>query len=182
MPTWPASSPRYCTLFQAPASRPLKLKVERVALWYVEAVSALSRQKRWSRRGVSLLLELLLGLTLVSLAVLSIFSLFPAADRSVALADRTTQASTLARSLLDQQLQRSYGELSTDPASYLQGETSLVHTRRHGQALDTRFRYRVEITQPDLTHEVKRILVTVSWNYGSREEKVVLESRKGSMW
>lgn len=145
-------------------------------------MSASPWPKRRSQSGVSLLLELLLGLTLVSLAILAIFGLFPMADRSVAQADRTTQASTMARSLLDQQLQRSYSELSTDPSTYLQGETSLVHTRRHGQNLGTKFQYKVEITQPEADREVKTVLVTVSWKTGERVENVVLESRKGALW
>lgn len=141
--------------------------------------------KRASLRGVSLMVELLLGLALVSMTIMAVFSVFPTADRSVALADRTTQANSIARTLLEQRLELEYSELSTDPASYEEGDIPLVHTKRHGSDLSTTFHYRIEITQPEASHEVKEIAVYVSWPRGSndeREERVVMQASKGQMW
>lgn len=131
------------------------------------------------------MIELLLGLTLVSMTIMAIFSVFPAADKSVALADRTTQANSIARTLLEQRLELDYSALSTDPASYEEGDIPLVHTKRHGQDLQTTFHYRIEVTQPEPTHEIKEISVYVSWPRGSRddrEEKVVMQASKGQLW
>lgn len=131
------------------------------------------------------MVELLLGLTLVSLTIMAIFSVFPTADRSVALADRTTQANSIARTLLEQRLELDYSELETDPALYEEGEIPLVHTKRHGQELTTTFHYRIEIARPDPAREIKEIVVYVSWPRGADEDpaqQVVMQASKGQMW
>ena len=131
------------------------------------------------------MIELLLGLALVSMTIMAVFSVFPTADRSVAMADRTTQANSIARTLLEQRLELDYSALSTDPASYEEGDIPLVHTKRHGQELSTTFHYRIEVTRPEPTHEIKEIVVYVSWPRGSeetREDSVVMQASKGQMW
>ncbi len=146
----------------------------------------LRRQQRSGngRQGLTLLLEVLLGLTLVTLVLLVIFQLFPVADRSVSLADRTTHANYLARALMEERLDSPYADLSP---GVLQGEfSSSDHTRRRGSSLSTEFVYRVEVELADPAVEVKDITVTVSWKEGARDEtrgsSVSLQSARGNLW
>ena len=139
--------------------------------------------RRGRSRGISLLLELLLGLTLVSLTLLVLFGVFPMGERAVGQADRTSQASSIARTHMERALGQDYTALSTDPASYEEGDDTAFHTKRHGSELSTKFHYRVEVTQPDPDKEVKRLVVTVTWPNGSdRVETVALQSSKGKLW
>jgi hypothetical protein len=131
------------------------------------------------------MLELLLGLSLVCITLLVLFGLFPMGERSVAQADRASQAAAIARSMMERALAQHYDSLLVDPATYAEGDDLVYHTRRHGHELSTSFHYRVEITQPDPAREVKRILVRVSWRQGtgkSREETVAVQSSKGKLW
>jgi hypothetical protein len=126
----------------------------------------------------------LLGLTLVTVVLLVIFQLFPVSDRSVSLADRTTQANYLARELMEKQLETPYADLTPGISS---GESTLeAHTRRRGADLSTEFLYRVEVTQTDPDVEVRDILVTVSWKEGAanmaRPSAVKLQSARGNLW
>lgn len=129
------------------------------------------------------MLELLLGLSVVSITILAIFSLFPMADRSVGHADRTAQANYIARSLMEQRLATSYADLIIPPVPE-RGEVSLQHSQRRGQALSTTFSYQIEVTQPDPAKQLKRIVITVGWHRGSlgAPETVRLECDKGNLW
>lgn len=134
---------------------------------------------------MSLLLELLLGFTMVTLVLLVIFQLFPVADRSVSLADRTTQANYLARTVMENQLDKDYSALDVDVP--ISDEVTLAeHTQRRGSALSTEFVYRVEIRKPVAAVEVKDIIVNVSWKQGAagaeRPSSVRLQSSKGNLW
>ncbi len=138
-----------------------------------------------SRRGMSLLLELLLGFSMITLVLLVIFQLFPVADRSVSLADRTTQANYLARTVMENQLDKDYSAL--DVGVPITDSVILTnHTQRRGSALSTEFLYRVEIRKPVAAVEVKDIIVGVSWKQGAadaaRPTSVRLQSSKGNLW
>lgn len=147
-------------------------------------------RRRLSQGGVSLLVELLLGLALVAIAILAVFDIFPAADRSVALADRTTHAHQLARRIMEETLAKDYDNISVNPADVVEGEVSLQHTKRRGSTYTTEFVYRVDVSLPTSTAtpvpEVKDIQVTVRWKYGSseaaRDSFVRLEASKGRAW
>lgn len=135
-------------------------------------------------RGLTLLLEALLGLTLVTIVLLVILQLFPVSDRSVGLADRTTQANYIARSLMEKQLATAYIDLSVGSTD---GETVVAdHTRRRGSSLSTTFTWQVEISQPDPDIEVKEILVSVAWREGASNQErlssVKLQSARGNLW
>lgn len=138
-------------------------------------------------RGVSLLLELLLGLSLVTVALLTVFHIFWTADASVSLADRTTQAHHLARRLLEETMAKPFDQLSTDPSLSRDDVITVSHTHRRGQALSTDFVYRVEVIQPPSgptsAPELVDVLVTVSWKQGSagltRDNSIRLQATKG---
>jgi hypothetical protein len=135
-------------------------------------------------RGLSLLLELLLGLSLLTFVLLVVFDLFPLADRSVSLADRTMHANNLARELMENKLDDTYGSLALGAVD---GEETITdHTKRRGSGLTTEFVYRVEVTQPDPAVEIKDIVVSVTWKQGANENprpaQVRLQSSKGQLW
>lgn len=122
------------------------------------------------------------------MVLLAIFQLFPVSDRSVGLADRTTQANHLARTLMEKQLSRDYTDII---AEEIEGQVVMnEHTRRKGQALSTEFVWRVNIARPtDPPYNDKElwdILVTVSWKAGAEDEtrpsEVKLQSVKGMLW
>ena len=122
---------------------------------------------------------------MVTLVLLVIFQLFPVADRSVSLADRTTQANYLARTVMENQLDKDYSALDVDVP--ISDEVTLAeHTQRRGSALSTEFVYRVEIRKPVAAVEVKDIIVNVSWKQGAagaeRPSSVRLQSSKGNLW
>ena len=136
---------------------------------------------------MSLLLEVLLGLSLVTIALLAVFQVFLSADTSVSLADRTTQAHHLARKLLEETLAKPFDQLATDPSLSREGEWKSSHTKRRGMELSTDFVYRIDISRPVLgstpAPELVDILVTVSWKQGSdggtRDNSIRLQASKG---
>lgn len=135
---------------------------------------------RSSSAGVSLLLEMLLGLGLITVAILTLFVLFPSSEKAVRLSDDRTQALHLARRLLEQKLALNYADLVVGEQ---QATESLDTTLRRGvrSRLDLHSRVQVSLGEPA---EVKDIRVTVWWadsNPGG-ESQVVLSSSKGKYW
>lgn len=137
-----------------------------------------TRRYQW---GYSLLLELLLGLGLVLIVLLAIFQLFPVGDRSVGLADRTTQANLIARREMNSTLEKPFDEV----VSYSGEETLTGHTHRRGQSLSTTFVYDVKV-EPATEANVKDVVITVRWKTGAadqvRDGFVRIESSKGTLW
>ncbi len=127
------------------------------------------------------MLELLLGMSLILVVLLAIFQLFPVSDRSVNLADRTTQANLIARREMNRQLEKELDELENTTGE----ETISGHTHRRGQSLSTTFVYDVSVTN-SVDPDVKDITVTVRWKTGAaenlRESSVRLVSSKGKLW
>ncbi len=133
-----------------------------------------------SQRGGSLLLEILLGMTLLIMAVMAVFALFPVGDRAVVNSDRSTQAHHLARRLLEEEMSKEYASM---PIGSVSGDKVLDHSRRNGVNIQTKFHYEVTIAQPDPDKELKQVVVKVRWERGSSDPRdlapVVLESMKG---
>ncbi|MBM3466207.1 MAG: hypothetical protein FJX76_29320 [Armatimonadetes bacterium] len=128
------------------------------------------------RRGLALI-EVLLGLALVTVGILVLFLLFPAADQAVALSDRTAQATQLARRLMERQM-----ALSFDDAKSESDSETVEHTTRRNARLSTQFTWQVEVTQPESGRKLKRIVVTVSWEHGKVQRSVRCETCKGAYW
>lgn len=139
--------------------------------------------RRLEFRGVSLLLELMLGFSLVTIALLAVFRIFPTTERAAVLADRTAQAHHLASSLLQAQLDRPYSALSV---GVLQDQESIQHTQRRGVKMSTNFHCKTEITRPYSGRDIYNIVVSVTWVEGSslipRPSAVRLEAEKGRLW
>lgn len=137
---------------------------------------------RWRRYGGALILELLIGFSLVTVALLAVFSLVPTGERAATLADVTTQAHQFANILLQDQLARDYRSFSV---GQIQEEEPIEHTLRRGVKVTTVFHYTIDITKHSGL-EVYNIVVTVNWEEGSggavRAGGVRLEGEKGRQW
>ncbi len=134
-------------------------------------------------RGASLILELLLGLSLLLIAMLSLFRLFPTAERATLLSDRSTQAHHMASELLDSQLARHYSAITVGVYEELE---PITHTKRRGVELQTEFHTRVDITRPYPGKDIFNIAVEVTWfegnDPGGKSSTVRIESEKGRFW
>lgn len=131
--------------------------------------------------GFSLTLELLIGMTLLLITVLSLFLLFPTSERSVLLADKRSQALHQARMQLEEALTVEYSSL---PLGESRIEQLVNHTKRRGVTLQTEFKTRVKVTQPDPNLDVKWVEVMVWWDGDEPEglNRVTLSSAKGVLW
>lgn len=128
----------------------------------------------------ALVLELLVGFGLITVALLSLFSLFPAGERAAALADKSAQALSIADSVLQEQMAKSHPTLVEGSSV---GVVTLSHTLRRGVEMTTNFHYDVQTSLPDPDSEIFRIVVSVRWEEGSesnpRDGRVQLLGEKG---
>lgn len=128
------------------------------------------------RRGMQVLLESLLGIGLFAAVVLLILVYLPTSDRAALVTDQVTQATQLARSLLDTNMDQSYDQIN--PYS---GWVDISHAERHGHDLVTRFAYGIT-TQTPTTARLKDVVVTVTWSQSGRLGEVKLRGRKCDYW
>lgn len=130
-----------------------------------------------------MILELLIGFSLITVALLAVFSLVPTGERAAALADVTTQANQFASTLLQNQLARDYSSFSVNT---IKSKEIFEHTLRRGVKVKTTFHYTIDITKPYSGQEIYNIVVTVNWEEGStgvaRAGGVRLEGEKGRQW
>lgn len=124
----------------------------------------------------ALVTETLLGFAMLSVVVLGILQLFYHAESSVALADRKSQAASLAQQQMDRALARDF----EDSVSF-QGSFRPVHLTSRGQRISTSFLYRVEIERPDPQRRIKTVHVRVEWG-NTPTHSVTLDGLKGEMW
>lgn len=138
---------------------------------------------RWRRCGGALILELLIGFSLVTVALLAVFSLFPTGERAATLADKSSQALQLASTLLQEELSRNYFALSVGVE---EGEEPFQHTLRRGVETTTLYLYKIETSRPHPGLEIYKVAVSVTWEEGSegktRDGLVYLEGEKGRLW
>lgn len=144
----------------------------------VESMAIMLRKEK----GMALMLELLLGFLLLSVAVFALFAIFPTGDRAVVRSVRASQANEIARGLMEKQLAREYSMIVDDT---LNGEVDSQGMSRGGSDLNTKFIYQVDITSPVAAsgppRRYKNIRVEVHWEEGAdlRRHTVLLESSKG---
>lgn len=125
---------------------------------------------------MQVLLESLLGIGLFAAVVLLILVYLPTSDRAALVTDQVTQATQLARSLLDTNMDQSYDQIS----SY-SGWVDITHAERHGHDLITRFNYDISATVPSGAR-LKDVIVKVSWKQSGRLGEVKLRGRKCDYW
>ncbi len=125
------------------------------------------------------MLELLLGFSMLLVVMLSVFQLFPMANASVDLADRTTHANALARELMEKYLNLQYSSLEAGES----GQRRIgSHTSRHGASISTEYNYDVTVQLLDPSRDIKEITVVVSWSTSGKAKRVILQSRRGNQW
>ena len=114
--------------------------------------------------GVTLLLELLLGFALLSIAVLALFAMIPSGDKAVVRSIRMSQANELARGLLEEQMGKNYSSLvdGERTGNFLDSSVS-----RNGRNLNLEYLYKVSIS-PHLTPAA--IIATFTLKFGGSRE------------
>ena len=131
--------------------------------------------------GVTLLLELLLGFALLSIAVLALFAMIPSGDKAVVRSIRMSQANELARGLLEEQMGKNYSSLvdGERTGNFLDSSVS-----RNGRNLNLEYLYKVSIPSPDPSRNYRNIHIEVWWLEGADKERhsCVLESSKGEFF
>jgi hypothetical protein len=135
---------------------------------------------RWGSAGVTLMLELLLGFTLLVVAVFALFAVFPSGDKAVVRSVRMSQAGEIARRLLEEESNKNYSSLVD---GLVTGQMSSGGLARGGQDLVTEFFYEVEVRQPDPDRKYRDIRVEVYWEEGFQKRKhgCELETSKGEL-
>lgn len=137
------------------------------------------------RRCGALIIELLLGFTLVTLGLVSVFSLFPLSERSAVLADQTEQARRLAEARLQDELGQPYSMMALGTS---ESDEEVQHSLRRGATLRTVFHTKVEVTKPYSGQEIYRVAVTVTWPKAKGSDAldsnggVRLDGEKGALW
>ena len=128
------------------------------------------------RRGMQVLLEALLGIGLFAGVVLLILVYLPTADRAAVVTDQQTQATQLARSLLDTTMDQDYNQINSSS-----GFVDIAHAERRGHNLVTRFTYDI-LAQVPGGARLKDVIVTIRWGQNGRMAEVKLRGRKCDYW
>lgn len=127
-------------------------------------------------RGVSLLLEVVVGLGIFATCILLIFGVFTSSQKATASSKDLTVASDLAREIMESQLARGYAGLeTTDPV------VVTIPTTVDGRRTTTPFTTKVDVTRQtadaNFPFRRKYLLVTVSWDGATGvRRKVKLET------
>ena len=130
-----------------------------------------------------MIIELLIGFAIVLVALLAVFGLFPTAERSAVLADKSTHAYNFASQVLQNTLAKHYSTLTV---GVVEDVEPMAHTLRKGIEAETEFHFRVEITKPYPSKEILNVVVDVTWTEGSGDElrpsAIRLEGEKSRLW
>jgi hypothetical protein len=127
------------------------------------------------RRGLSLLLECLIGIGIFAVAMLMAMGLYPASHNSMTHAKELTWAGELAHQVMEQQLSKPYDDIVDVAAS---ADTRVAYTGVYnGRQVATEYIYDVAVGSKAGT-ELRTLLVTVRWNHGPHDRSVVLECYK----
>jgi type II secretory pathway pseudopilin PulG len=115
---------------------------------------------RCYRRGISLLLEVLLGLGLFGLGMLMVMGLFPTTFASSAQARNLSLATNLAREVCEQVKGQGYNDALSRPWTPVTFNSEI-----NGQTAVQQFAYDVDVTEI-AGRPLKNLTVRVRWNTG----------------
>jgi len=145
---------------------------------------------RRERLGYALLLEVLLGLALFTMAVLFVMRLFPASDAAVAHSIRVVQATQLARDVLERELDKDYNDAANIPTGAanskktLTGSGEVQYASRRGSNLVLPYTYQVDITKVDDDGDLFTVDVLVEWSTGTGTGRITrnvkLQTQRGN--
>lgn len=118
-------------------------------------------------RGASLLLEAMIGLSILVLVILAVISLFPISYNTSVQAWKIDGAVALAREVLEKRKQ-----VPADPSSELADTPQVYEQTVQGRNLRCEYLYRVDLVQPTDFPAFWR--VTVSWPHSGRTRNIEL--------
>ena len=139
------------------------------------------RRYRSDVRAVSLLLEIIIGLGLFSLAIVFTLGMFPNSGRSLTQAQELMQATTVARQVLETIVAQGYHYLPQAPGNYspylTDAVTEISSTR--GNTFTLQFNYEVDVNvayvPTSTTEKFKNVTVCVSWNDGALLRRIYVQ-------
>ena len=128
-----------------------------------------------------MLLELLIGFSVLGIAIMAIFALFPSGDKAVMRSIRMTQANEIGRGLMEDQMGKHYSAMTEGTVT---GSTTDSSIDRNGQSLVTEYFYQVDVSKPDPDRNYRNIVVKVWWNEGADKVRhgCEMESSKGEFF
>lgn len=113
-------------------------------------------------RGVSLLLELMLGLALMAVVAILALGSFATVARSQNQSKDFSQANALARQVLEAQRASDYATVNS-----LGPQVVFRTAEVHSSAATQTFTYHVEVSEPWAPDPVKNIVVQVEWPFSA---------------
>lgn len=127
------------------------------------------------KRGISLLLEVVLGLGIFTSALLLMLSVFPSVHRGLTQAKNYRTATAIATSALEREMTREYLPMP-GPQNYL----DRVVTTLDGKTVTTDFTVDIvrQTFDPGLPGEYQTIQVRVSWTEATIDREVLYETFK----
>ncbi len=136
-----------------------------------EAKVSLRWPREWNKGqlGAQLLLEVILGLGLFATTLLLAFMVFPNAGGAVSEGRAYSQATNLARRIMERTLDKGYPPSSVGDTLYT------VSFQHNGAQAVQEFLYRVDVSDVNPPDELKNIVVKVWWNRGGVTRKVELQ-------
>lgn len=114
------------------------------------------------------MLELLLGFTILVIAVFALFAVFPSGDKAVVRSVRMTQAAEIARGLMEEQLTINYSSLVLGETDTQRSSKELT---RNGAEVETTYYCKVIVEEPDPTKKYRDIKVEVYWKEGLQQTR-----------
>lgn len=134
-------------------------------------------------RGVTLLLEVVFGIALFSIALLFLFGIFPNAQRSMTLSRNVGIAQNLAREYIEIERALPYADVgNVSPAATSPPEVVPITSTVNGVTSTTDFRVTLNVVET-IAGKRKVITATVEWDYGTgagQTRNVTLETYKVS--
>lgn len=135
--------------------------------------------KKARSRGVSLLLELMLGLALLGVIAILALGSFATVGRSQSQSKDFSQANALARQIMETQRASGFATVNS-----IAPQVVVRNTEVHSSATTQTFTYQVEVSQPWTPDPVKSVVVQVEWpfsasNPGGPKRRVRLQTCVG---
>lgn len=129
-------------------------------------------------KGVSLLLEVMIGLSIFLIGFLFVYGVFPMAQRSLAESRNQLVATSLAKEYMENERHKSLGKVALGEGKIVVTDTRSAEHSVEGR--ESNIDYEVVVTGDDGPVDGTRTVeVSVSWTYGGLAHNTVLQSVVG---
>lgn len=129
-------------------------------------------------RGLSLLLEVLIGLFIFSVGFLFVYGVFPMAQRSLAEGRNQLVANNIAREAMENERHKSLSKVAKYSEPMVVTETNRVTSQVEGK--ESPVDYTVTLSGDDgPVQGTRQVEVKVAWQYGGIKHETVLQSIVG---